>query len=251
LAMGPEIFVQSRLLPKRHKGPELMRFKEVLRTKYILATVGTSEIKTLIVNILKRFFSAYHLPIPEIKIVHDDHSDWLGRCEIKPHEQNTTLFLQKRALEDKKTVERIVAHELIHHWNFLINRNFEHEGHGSDFKKMEAKINSVMGKDFVTEKSDMTYQTAVEQDFYLLITPLPKEHAGKYGWNWASRPSQQQKDEIKNRVETENSKLFKSKDERFLSGEKIRKFGGISYPKIEELEIILKELYEHSTPVRI
>lgn len=227
-----------------------MRFKEKLNAKYVVATVGTSEIKTLMANILKRFFSQFHLPIPKIQIVHDEHSDWLGRCEIKQHEQNTTIFLQKRALEDKKTVERVVAHELIHHWDFLINQNFEHEGHGTNFKKMEAKINSAMGKDFVTEKSDMTYQTVLEQDYYLLITPLPTGHI-KYGWNWASRPSQQQKDEIKNRIATENSRLFKSKDERFLSGEKIRKYGNISYPKIEELEEILKDLYERGTPVTI
>lgn len=224
-----------------------MCFRDQIKNKYVLATVGTSEIKTLITNILKRFFSQFHLPIPKIDIVNDPHSDWLGRCEIKPHEQNTTLFLQKRALEDKKTVERIVAHELIHHWDFLINQN--DEGHGTNFKKMEAKINSVMGKDFVTEKSDMTYQTVSEQAYYLLITPVP--HSQKYGFSWAVRPSQEQKEEIKNKVGTEKAKLFKSKDERFLSGEKIRKYGDISIPKLEELENILKDLYEHETPIMI
>ena len=235
------------------------------------AAVSVMQVETSLKKIMNKFFKEYDLPIPRIKIANSLTATWLGRDVYKSGDTNTTLEIQKRITDDEKTLDRILAHELIHHWEFLIlnpkadsknsyiqRANHTYQGkqtsHGRPFRDWSAKINAVMGKDYVTEKSDSTYVlTSIDKDYYVLITP--SVYKGKLGWGWAVRPSSIQWQIIKYNVENRNAKLFKTRDDRFLRGTKIKR-GSQSIPHsgTEEGKILdgfLQEMYKSGKEVTI
>ena len=120
---------------------------------------------------------------PEFVIVNNLGSEWLGRCTWRSSRLDTTLIeLQHRALANQTTLERVLAHEMVHHWEFSqltesqlagLKIGIRPASHGRLFFEGAAKINSFMGDNFVTEKSDTTYELpANTQKFYLLIMPM-------------------------------------------------------------------------------
>jgi hypothetical protein len=237
----------------------------------IEAMVSTMHVEATVKKFLDKFFKADNLPLPKIKIVNDLNARWLGRTTYNPHEDenNTTIEIQKKVVGDQDTLERIVAHELIHHWEFLVFyknsleremskiglkrlRRFKPAAHGKEFYEMAEKINAVMGKDYVTEKSDESYVKELDKEYYLLIVPAKLYGGGgKFGWAWAARPSTEQKAVIQEKIAEDKAKLVKTKDERFLRGTKIKKFGGISIPRDEETQTKLREVYEQGKEVTL
>jgi len=226
----------------------------------IEAAVSVMHIEQAIKKLLDRFFKEYNLPMPRIKIANNVASRWLGRCGYTPSVDkfNTTMEIQKRITNDEKTLDRILAHELIHHLNFIekyahpehgednwkkysqMKRiGFSDDPHGKQFKEWADKINMVMGKDYVTEKSDETYAVEIDKDFFVLLYPISKE---KIGWAWTVRPSDEQKNVIKQKI-MEGAKLFTARDSKFTSGAKIKKYGGFSVPTKTEFKEQLKEMY--------
>lgn len=226
------------------------------------AVVSVMHVERSCRKFLDKFFKEYDLPMPKIKIVNSLTSDWLGRTSFTPSKDkyNTLLEIQKSITGDEKTLDRVIAHELIHHWDFITK--FVHSkddaweqyqkrkkyglagrdgGHGKQFHEWAAKINAVMGKDYVTEKSDMSYVAEIDKEYFLLITPLQD----KFGWSWAVRPSREQQLAIQTKI-MDKSKLFMTKDQRFLSGQKIKKYGAISVPRDKETMEKLKDMYNSS-----
>jgi hypothetical protein len=235
------------------------------------AAVSVMQVETSVKKILNKFFKEYNLPMPRIKIANSLTAKWLGRDVYKSGDTNTQLEVQKRITDDEKTLDRILTHELIHHWEFLIlNPNADaknsyiqkankiYQGkqtsHGKPFRDWSAKINSVMGKDYVTEVSDSTYVlTSLDKDYYVLITPFP--NINRLGWAWAVRPSSTQWQIIKYNIENRNSKLFKTRDDRFLRGTKIKR-GSLSLPHTgtedgKILQGFLQEMYKSGKEVTI
>jgi hypothetical protein len=235
------------------------------------AAVSVMQVENSIKKILNKFFKEYNLPMPRIKIANSLTAKWLGRDVYKSGDTTTTIEVQKRITDDEKTLDRILAHELIHHWEFLIlNPNADAKNsyiqkaneiyrgkqmsHGRPFRDWSAKINAVMGKDYVTEKSDSTYVlTSLDKDYYVLITPFP--NIDRLGWGWAVRPSSIQWQIIKYNIENRKSKLFKTRDDRFLGGTKIKR-GSLSLPHTgtEEGKILqgfLQEMYKSGKEVTI
>lgn len=226
------------------------------------AAVSVMHVERSVRKFLDKFFKEYDLPMPRIKIVNSITAHWLGRTSYTPRvdKNNTLLEIQKSITGDEKTLDRVIAHELIHHWQFITNfvhtgnddawknyqvrkkYGFKEEGHGKDFHEWAAKINAVMGKDYVTEKSDMSYVSEIDKEYFILITPLTSE---KFGWSWTVRPSQEQKLAIQNKI-MDKSKLFTTKDQRFLSGQRIKKYGAISVPRDKDTMEKLKNLYNSS-----
>ena len=229
----------------------------------IEAAVNVSHVQDSCRKILEKFFKEWNLPMPRIKIMNNLNSTWLGRDIYKPSvdKLNTTMEIQKRITEDEKTLDRILSHELIHHYEFLthygtiwpvnygtnedahakLKAGIRRESHGKSFLEMAAKINSVMGKDYVTVTSNRSYVETLDKEFYLIIMPL-YQNKEKLGWAWTARPSDEQKRAIERFIE-KGAKLFKSKDARFISGSKINRSGSLSYNLKDDVNETMQELY--------
>lgn len=186
---------------------------------------------------MNKFFPMIKV-IPEIKIVDHTKVKWAGRSEAgydidNPQiPKNTVMKIQRAILDDETTLKRVIAHELIHHWQALTLDPKEvikaaetgnDISHGESFMKWSEKINSVMGPDFVHLSSDEFYKIE-QKEFYLLIEP----HKGMFGYSYAIKPSQSQNNEIERRKKETSAKLFKSKDKRFLQGTQIKPGGKFS-----------------------
>jgi hypothetical protein len=228
----------------------------------IEAAVSVSHVEIGVKKLLDKFFHDYDLPMPRIKIVNQTGSSWLGRCSYKPSvdKANSTIEIQKRVLNDDKSLGRILAHELIHHFVFVTTYGHpehgtkaweEHmklkrlgikkqNGHGKEFQEWANKINSVMGKDYVTEKTDLSYVTEIEKEYYLIVAP--SAHSGYYAYAWATKPSRDQQAAIQRHIIDRKGRLFMSKDERFTYGTKIGQGLGTPLDKDEQAE--LKRIYE-------
>jgi len=231
------------------------------------AVVSVMHVERACRKFMDKFFKEYNLPMPKIKIVNSITAPWLGRTSYSraKDKENTLLEVQKSITGDEKTLDRIVAHELIHHWQFMTMyahpdgdaewEKYQKErklgiaqsrgGHGEDFHKWAAKINAVMGKDYVTEKSDMSYVQQIDKEYYLLISPI----SNYFAWSWTVKPSRDQKIQIQKRI-LDGSKLFKSKDQIFLTGQKIKKYGRVSVPKDKETMEKLKDLYNSGQNIK-
>ena len=89
-------------------------------------------------------------PRPRIELRDDPHVDWVGRVDRPAGSRTTTMELQKRLLPNDKFLERVVAHEMVHHRNYLAAT--EDEKHGAAFREGAARVNAIMGPGFVVEK---------------------------------------------------------------------------------------------------
>ncbi len=188
---------------------------------------------------------------PIIKLRSNLGSKWLGRSSWSSKRPHTTLLeLQQSILGDDRTLERVIAHEMIHHRDALaISENemvlmrvgIKPESHGASFREGAARINAVMGPDFVTAVSDKEYvHTPSEKKFVVLITPLSK---GRLGWAWATRLGPEAKGWVDEQI-ARGSRLVYTTDDRWARGAKIKRYGGYSVPRASQEAALLRELYE-------
>jgi hypothetical protein len=188
---------------------------------------------------------------PVVKLRSTLGSKWLGRSTWSTKSPHTTLLeLQQSILGDDRTLERVIAHEMIHHRDAiaiseadiaLIRLGIRPESHGATFHEGASRVNAIMGPDFVTEVSDKEYAHAPSlKKFFLLITPL--KGGKKLGWAWAGRLSDQSKPWVDAQV-AKGSRLVQTTDDRWTRGAKIKRFGGYSIPKSSEDAALLQELY--------
>jgi GNAT superfamily N-acetyltransferase len=143
------------------------------------------------------------LPEPQIRIADYTRSKWLGRTEWRHGEPNTTIVLQKAICHDEETLRRIIAHELVHHEQMLkvwstypggkvFDRIVRIEGgHGGVFKEIANRWNAKHGKDFITNKSDESYEKQfTERPFFVLVS---RTSWGSPRWQASIRISGKQK----------------------------------------------------------
>ena len=188
---------------------------------------------------------------PIVKLRSNLGSKWLGRStwsSKRPH--STILELQQAILGDDRTLERVIAHEMIHHRDALaISANdivlmgvgIKPEAHGASFREGAARINAVMGPGFVTEVSDKEYSHAPsKKKFFVLITLLPD---GRLGWTWAARLGAAAKDWADELV-ARGSRLVQTTDDRWTRGRKMVRYGGYSVPRESQEAELLRQLYE-------
>jgi hypothetical protein len=203
------------------------------------------------------FFGLAPLELPDIELRDNLGSKWLARTEWSPKRPDTsTIQIQESVLGDPRTLERIIAHEMIHHVNFVRMTAAEramlkyHKGslsddHGRKFHEMADMVNAQMGDDFVTERSDSDFEVKPnEKPFYILIEPA---HMGRVlGWSWAVKLSGHTKEEIERRTkDMDDVALVETTDARWTRGVKIKRFGGCSVPRAgSEDAAALQELYE-------
>jgi hypothetical protein len=102
---------------------------------------------------------------PSIKISNNPKADWLGRLEWRTEHPHTSILeLQKRLLNDDRHLERTIAHEMVHHRDFLALSKDEiaridagivrsaPRKHSASFEEGASRINAVMGPDFVVKE---------------------------------------------------------------------------------------------------
>ena len=88
---------------------------------------------------------------PNIKLRNNPSVHWVGRTDgPSDRPPTTTIELQKRLFKNDRFLERVIAHEMVHHRNYLAST--EDEKHGASFREGAARINAIMGPDFVVEE---------------------------------------------------------------------------------------------------
>jgi hypothetical protein len=78
------------------------------------------------------------------------------------------------------------------------------------------------------------------KEFYILIQP----HDKLFGVSKTVKPSKEQKIEIASRIANEKAHVFKSKDKAFHGVADVKKYGGFSIFKDEDMQSKLAEMYE-------
>lgn len=194
--------------------------------------------------------------LPEITIRNNLHVNWLGRTLwTTKNPDNTVIELQRSVLDDPRTLERVVAHEMVHHVQLLeqteedierFKRGAEFDGHGRRFLELAEQVNDHVGDpNFVTVTSDETYEVK-SKSYFLLVVPFGDEgpYEGKYGYAAAGRIGPKGRRFIEKYTGPEyNAKLMRSNDPRWIAGgAKIGKQFGV--PRDDADQATLKELYE-------
>lgn len=219
------------------------------------------NITNAINNITSEFMPllAGGLPIPKFKI-NNRQGKVIGAChwqygikDGKPYcWSNTEIELQKRAVEDTHTLRRIIAHELCHHEDFLINdtnylNNYGYQSfklhirrtdsHGVEWLSIAHRFNNKYGDNFVTKTSDQDFKLATDnlRPFYVLIT----KYNDKLGWQVSLRLSPKQIIYLNacanHKLSYDNKRLFMSSDAILLdNGAPMKIYGGFSIPRTDE-----------------
>ena len=204
---------------------------------------------------------ATHLPRPQLEFRSNIGSRWLaadGWSTADP--SNTTLVVQKAVLGDLRTLERVIAHEIVHHVDFMsmteqdvgliqmgLGRSVESlrdGGHGPPFLEKAARINAVAGDGFVTKTSDAEYVTARNtRPYHLLIVPIYQQRRWTLGWAWTTRLSPEGRGYVEAKVLRDGARLVQSTDDRWLGGARIKRHGGVSVPRDETEFEALRALF--------
>ena len=190
-------------------------------------------------------------PRPKI-VVRNSIVRWLGRNYFTTaHPETSLIEIQRSILGDDKTLERVVAHEVVHHHNVMsmspadfamLKLGMKPSGHGRDFLEGAKKINEVMGENFVTRESDQSYVVAATKPYTILIEPALKT---KLGWSWAVKLSDEAKQIIEKKKKESQAKVIVTTDPRWTSGARIKRFAGVAIPHAgTQEEKLLRELYE-------
>jgi len=219
----------------------------------LFEATNVQKVKDIAKELLDRFFSEYDLPIPDIKIKNNLNPKWLARhvC-FSANRENSNIEVQKSVLDDDRTLRRIIAHELIHHWQCFKEKDEKSfnpayrramramgkdTGHGESFEKWAEKINSVMGDNYVTKKSDQEYLKSPSKEFYLVISP---HDSGRFIYAYFQRPTDKTKRLI---YLHKDAKVFRTNNVRFLRGRVFGTKGGWSIPSDQETQDTLKDMY--------
>lgn len=222
------------------------------------------DVKKIAQKYIDEFFPG--LGMPDFEIVNRIRVNWLGRAVMKAGikdgkkagMERPLVYLQKSILSDEKSLERIVAHELIHCYEYQEGEwyieffnsepskqrrmmRYQPDGHGEFFRKYAAKINSVKGDGFVSEKSDET--VVVKHDdrkFYLVVE---KYKDGKMAISSFLKKTPIIKAEIKRRAETQEVKIFQlsmSEYQSLFMPQSLGKFGKGRYKAGSDEDLVNK-----------
>lgn len=192
---------------------------------------------------------------PDVILRDNVGSRWLGRWSMKWKNDlpgRPVIEIQRSVLSDPRTLERVVAHEVVHHVQYLrmdpsefslLRLGIRPIGHGKSFHEVAAVLNEKVGVGFVTVKSDQEYVVAPSgRRILLLISPT---RIGRLGWQWATRLGPKAQGWVDRKI-SEGARLVEAFDNDFIltSGPRIEAWKGWAMPPDEETENLLRELYE-------
>jgi hypothetical protein len=210
----------------------------------ILEDASVSDITALAKKFLNLYFKdemlADHLqlPVPVIKIRNNVASGWLGRCIYRRGSDNTTIEIQKNIVDSEKTLNRVLIHELVHHFVFLTGGK---EGHGGDWRNKADELNKILGANYVTQFSDEADEIK-RKEYYIVIAP--KDGTQNYYFISTVSPSMSQKATILEMLKT-NGRVFKINDEYFAGVTRL------SSTSNDKANARLKEIYNTGKEVEL
>jgi len=223
----------------------------------IVESMSASDLERISSDIISKFFP--EIPMPKFKIV-NTVTKWLGSCDayirhnritgLVTNIDPTVIKIQKSVLDDEKTLHRILAHELIHAWDYtklyVVGEPYPRavDGHGSAFLEMAQKMNSFFGKDYVTKKTDESYIERESKDYYLVIFPYNDKDFGVVKF-LRKNPTQDQKEQISKKIKQQKGHIVKTNDSSFRTVETIKKFGKVTVPTDTTKQAKLNELYHN------
>lgn len=197
--------------------------------------------------------------IPSIAIRNHLSSGWLGRCHFRLHESGTRLNLmeiQKRTMHDERTLDRVIAHEMCHHAEFLaftekdivlLKAGVRRTSHGAPWQRFADKVNRVMGKDYVTVVSDASVVLAPETKPFLLL--IAEIRPGRLGFSVSVRITHKVKETLWRYSKLGmGARILSSKDPRWAKGPKIGP-GMLAVPIKPEDKQDLQALFDTASPI--
>jgi hypothetical protein len=100
-------------------------------------------------------------PLPRFAIAKGLGARWSGRCTWAPSFTTCAIQVHQRMTASDRSIERVVAHEVIHHVVFMRHgRLGKLINHGKIFLDMLRQLNAVLGEDFVTVRCGDDYERA-------------------------------------------------------------------------------------------
>ncbi len=195
--------------------------------------------------------------LPKVKIRNNIASKWLGRTLWKCSNVTTTLMeLQKSILSDPKTLERVVAHEMVHHVELTTmpvdqmralcsmlqsgRRLPKDRGHAARFLDLAKIVNDQVGEDFVTVTSDESYVVEETKEFMVMVVPAGD---GRFAYSWGVRMTPMLT-KLVNHWWNMGGRVSKSTDTRWTHGPKFGK--GFGIPRSAEDQASLKKLHDNA-----
>ena len=262
----PELPLAAPAKKKRRKTKASLLEKRGVREKSVDDLGLAKKVMRELIPVLGE-----QLPEPELKVVNQPRAGWLGRDTWRVGIQNgkptwgdnTTIELQAYILNDENTLRRIIAHELAHHADALVNgveemkkvndkwtykwflRENRGRGHGMTWKQYAQKFNAKYGADFVTEKSDESYVTE-EQELRPYHILLKRDYDGKLAYEVSSRISPKMKrilDRMASNKDGTEYRLTQTNDRDFYEGQLISSYYW-NHPKEPEKQAKLEALWE-------
>jgi len=195
--------------------------------------------------------------LPVIKIVDRLSVPWLGQCEWSTRRpETTTIYLQKRILGDPDTLERVVAHEVVHHVEALsitvqelalVKFGIRPPEHGQRFEELAALVNEAVGAGYVSRGSDESFVEAKTRPYLLLIMPPGSVVRDRWGYARAVKLGPKTKPRVERILAREPARLVYVDDPKWIKGPKIGE-GGYSVPRSDSEQAELADLYEHAPP---
>ena len=220
------------------------------------ATAAQRELVQSLLEKYLQFFGARS--VPPISLHNNLSPRWLGRTLWAPSTPNNTkIQLQRAVLQDPRTLERVIAHEIVHHIdlttlpdstvNCMRLGRCKHDGHGARFRALAQKVNDAVGSDFVTEVSDETYAVAETKEYYLLVGRL-NDDDGRYVYAWsAGKPRSPRTLRWLESQRNAGARIARTRLSKFA--ERGRRFGeGYSVPPDAATQQQLREYYETGHP---
>lgn len=165
------------------------------------------------------------MELPLILVENTPKSDWNGIAIWNPDQPiKGTIKIQERCMNDERTVDRLIAHEVCHYWQHV--KAYE-EGESAKFRMGHGKasywwqaaqiINQAEGDDeFITEKSDASYVSQHSKQFYVMVM---KSKRGELGWVWFSKVTENLRKQIEHILSTMPVAIVKTDRDAFLGSD--------------------------------
>jgi hypothetical protein len=200
-------------------------------------------------------------PLPKVKLRNALSAGWFGRLTYALSDiPAAQMELQQCILGDDRTLERVVAHEMVHYDEArslspadisqirdYLQVGIKPQEHGKGFLQRADQINKVMGAGFVSVTSDKEFilQPNEKAYFVLIYEAIP----GRLGWSWAARISPKAKPWVEEKI-AQGAKLIRVTDLLWSHGRaKIEKYGAFSMPSDPGMQVKLADLFKSAPAV--
>lgn len=225
-----------------------------------LEAARAPRMDSMVKEFVDKYVAFFNTKPPDQVVIRNNlTSRWLGRTHYFPKTGQTAIELQRKLLNSRSNLERVIAHEVIHLVNFhTYYGSAEHKqrlgktGHGPAFMELAEKVNAVKGENFVTETSDQSYEEVpTSKPYYMLIVPPGVLAPASMGhlWAWAARHTPKM-DRVISIVLGEGGAFITARDPRFVGGQNRIGSGRWASPHDADVKAELERLHQIGVQAR-